>query len=634
MNRIVMSYWIRNVRILTAIAALWTAALQGAGVEVWVSPDGDDNNAGTVEAPFASVDQAQRHARELRRLGKTDTQAPVNIILKDGIYPLLQSLLVRPEDAGTHASPTIFRAAEGARPVLSGGIQVKGWRLADVTTDGLAEAARGRVWVAEAPRVGPRRVEFRDLWVNGQRADRARNAYGEEMNEILVWDRDQREAWIPAPAGDWSGELGPLEMVVHQMWAIAMMRVKSMEIVGDRARLTFHEPESRLQFEKPWPFVWIRGEGNDSPYYLTNSLRLLTRPGEWFQDPESGHVYYWPIDGEAMEDAQVIAPHLDTLVRVHGTEERPVEHVHFQGIGFVHTTWMRPTHAGHVPLQAGFYLLDAYSLQPNRGTPENERLENQAWVGRKPAAVVAEGLHNARFEGCSFEHLASAGLDLVRGCSEIEIVGNRFRDIGGNGLVIGNFQEDGIETHLSYDPMDLSAVVREVRVSNNLLTDIANTDWGCVGIITGFVRDVTIEHNEISDISYTGISLGWGWLSKVSVMQNNHVRANHIHHFGKHVYDTAAIYTLSAQPDSTITGNHLHTIYRPSYVHDPHHWSYIYLDEGSDFFTIEDNWTEGVKFSTNRNGENNVWRRTGPHADPAIRQSAGLQADYRYLLNQ
>jgi hypothetical protein len=115
-------------------------------------------------------------------------------------------------------------------------------------------------------------------------------------------------------------------------------------------------------------------------------------------------------------------------------------------------------------------------------------------------------------------------------------------------------------------------------------------------------------------------------------MRDNHVRANHIHHYGKHMYDTAGIYTLSAQPDSTITRNAIHGIYRPSYVHDPHHWSYIYLDEGSAWLTIEDNWTEGVKFSTNSNGPGNVWRRTGPHAPAGIREAAGLQPQFRDLL--
>ncbi len=625
----------RTHRLFACLAAALclggSAAAAPAPAEIWVSPDGSDLNEGTRAAPMASIDLAQRKAREMRRLKDPAAEGGVDVILRGGVYRLIQPLLVRPEDSGTADSPTVFKAAPGERPVISGGVPVTGWAPLRETVAGLPEAARGNVWVAEAPRAGPRRVEFRDLWVDGRRADRARDAYGEEMNELLVWDRENREAWIPAPAGDWSGNPEPMEMVVHQMWAVAVMRVKTFEVRGDRARVTFHEPESRLQFEKPWPFVWMRGEGNDSPYYLTNSIRLLNRPGEWYQCPESGRVYYWPRDGEAMASAEVTAPYLETVVRVAGTTDRPVSHVHFRGLEFSHTTWMRPTHYGHVPLQAGFFMYDAYNLSP-RGTPESDTLCNQAWVGRKPAAVTVEGLHDSSFERCFFTHHASAGLDLVRATRGNRVEGNVFRDIGGNGLVIGAFQEEGVETHLPYDPADPRELCQNERIANNLFVDVANVDWGCVAVIAGFVRGVTIEHNEIRDVSYTGISLGWGWVIAESAMRDNHVRNNHIHRYGMHMYDTAGIYTLSSQPDSSITGNSVHSILRPSYVHDPHHWSYIYLDEGSDHFLVEDNWTEGVKFSTNRTGENNVWRRTGPHAPREVRENAGLQRRFRDLL--
>lgn len=619
------------------IAALFVgmaSALPAAPAEIWVAPDGSDLNAGTRDAPLASIDIAQRKARELRRLDDPSVEDGVRVVLRGGRYRLLEPLLIRPEDSGTEDSPTYFMSAPGERAELSGGVAVTGWRPVDGRVDGLPDAAQGEVWVAEAPRVGPRRLEFRDLWVNGQRADRARDSYAEDMNELLVWDRDKREAWISAPEGNWSGNPEPLEMVVHQMWAIAILRVKTLDVQGDRARLTFHEPESRLQFEKPWPFVWMRGKGNDSPYFLTNSIQLLDQPGEWYQDPETRRVYYWPREGENMADVDVVAPHLETLLRVAGTPDRPVSHVHFQGLEFSHTTWMRPTHYGHVPLQAGFYMYEGYSLLPDRGTPGNERLCNQAWVGRKPAAVSVEGLLDSTFERCYFTRLAASGLDFVQATRGNRIEGNTFRDIGGNGIVMGAFQEEGVETHLPYDPQDPRELCREEVIANNLVTDVGNTDWGCVGIIAGFVRDVVIEHNEISDVSYTGISLGWGWVSVESALGNNHVRANHIHHYGKHMYDTAGIYTLSTQPDSSITRNAVHSIYRPSYVHDPHHWSYIYLDEGSNYFLVEDNWTEGIKFSTNRTGPENVWRRTGPHAPEEIRQSAGLQPAFQDLLEE
>jgi hypothetical protein len=275
-------------------------------------------------------------------------------------------------------------------------------------------------------------------------------------------------------------------------------------------------------------------------------------------------------------------------------------------------------------------LLDAYKLkQP--GTPDKAGLENQAWIVRPPASVKVSGVEDITFLGCQFRNLGGTGLDYVEAVSKANTEGCLFRDIGGNGLVMGAFAEGAMETHLPYDPADNRILCQDSIISDNLVTDVAVEDWGCVGIIAGYVCGVTIEHNEICDVSYTGISLGWGWTRTVNAMRNNRVHANLIHHFGKRMYDTGGIYTLSSQPHSFITENCVHSIYRPDFVHDPNHWSYIYLDEGSSFFIVKDNWTEGLKFSTNANGPGNTWENNGPSVSAKILQKAGIRKPWEGL---
>ena len=99
------------------------------------------------------------------------------------------------------------------------------------------------------------------------------------------------------------------------------------------------------------------------------------------------------------------------------------------------------------------------------------------------------------------------------------------------------------------------------------------------------------------------------------------------------MYDVAGIYTLGSQPKSYVTENCVHSIYTPGYVHDPNHWFYLYTDEGSSFITVRDNWTEGEKYLQNANGPGNVWENNGPKVDTAIRECAGLKAEYRDLRN-
>ncbi len=625
-NRFVTTAFLLPLAVIQLASALTGLSQDRAPAEFWVAPGGADRNPGTREAPLASVAIAARQARELRRLNDPAAPAGVRIILRGGVYPLTSPWLVRSEDSGTETSPTLVEAAPGERPVLSGGIPVTGWQKATERIPGLPSAARGKVWVAEAPVVGGRILEFRQLWVNERKAVRARQPNGETLDRLLVWDRAAGEASIPAASLAAVREPGRLEMVFHQQWEIAICRVKSVRVEGEKARVIFHQPESRIQFEHPWPQPVMSTNGN-APFFLANAIEFLDEPGEWFQDLPGGRVYYWPRPGEDLARDAVIAPALETVVQVEGSLDRPVTHVQFKGIEFAHTTWLRPSAAGHVPLQAGMFLLDAYKLAP-KGTPYHPGLDNQAWIGRPPAAVSVSGANHIRFERCRFEHLASAGLDLVSGTQDDVIEGCVFRDVGGNGIQAGKFSDPGVETHFPYHPADEREICARERIANNLLTDCANEDWGCVGIGVGYGRQIAIEHNEISNVSYTGISVGWGWNQATNCMSGNRVFANHVHHVATRLCDTAGIYTLSAQPGTVVSENSVHDIRMSPYVFNPNHWFYLYLDEGSSFITVRDNWCPAEKFMKNANGPGNLWENNGPQVSPKIQDAAGLEPEF------
>ncbi|MDR3297719.1 MAG: right-handed parallel beta-helix repeat-containing protein, partial [Prevotellaceae bacterium] len=274
----------------------------------------------------------------------------------------------------------------------------------------------------------------------------------------------------------------------------------------------------------------------------------------------------------------------------------------------------------------------AYKLRP-AGTHERPKLENQAWTEPMPGGLSLKYAHHIRFFRCTFEHFAATGLELVEGTHHNTIEGCTFRDMGGSGLQIGSFGELAYEDHLAFDPADERVLCRHERIVNNLIDDCTNEDWGTVGIAAGFVRDITIEHNEVRNVSYTGISLGWGWNRAVNAMRNNRIHANHVHHYARYMYDVAAIYTLSAQPNTSITENYVHDIFSPAYVHDRKHWFYLYTDEGSAYITVRDNWCPSEKFLRNANGPGNTWENNGPQVSDDIVKRAGLEENFRDLLN-
>lgn len=597
--------------------------------EIWISPKGSDFNDGTCQSPKATLTSALRQAREWRRTEDNRIQGGITIYMEGGTYAFHEPVFIRPEDSGTKESPTIIRSVGDEKVILSGGISIKGWKK------------QGKVWVADVPAFNGRPLDFRQLWVNGKKAVRARDVEDfEKMNRICSVDEKNEILYVPAVSIrrliDNKGNLKAkyAEMVLHQMWCVANLRIRSVEVQGDSAAIRFHQPESRIQFEHPWPRPMVTTDGHNSAFYLTNARELQDVPGEWYHDIDARKVYYYPREGEKMQEAEVIVPAVETLVRVEGTLDRPVRHIRFEKITFSYTTWMRPSEKGHVPLQAGMYLTDGYRIEPKMQRDYlNHPLDNQGWLGRPAAAVRVVAARQIDFERCQFEHLGSTGLDYEEAVQGGVVRGCLFRDIAGNGLLVGSFSPAAHETHLPYDPADRREVCTQQQINNCYFTEIGNEDWGCLAIAAGYVGDVNIEHNEISEVPYSGISLGWGWTQTVNCMRNNRVHANLIHHYAKHMYDVAGIYTLGSQPKSYVTENCVHSIYKPGYVHDPNHWFYLYTDEGSSFITVRDNWTEGEKYLQNANGPGNVWENNGPKVDSVIRERAGLEAGYKDLLN-
>jgi hypothetical protein len=577
---------------------------------LWAMAQGDTI---TVEPGEYTIEQALQQAR-LARLHNSVQGGFAVLKLQPGTYRLSQPVILRPEDSGT-------RITADGNVRLSGGVVISNWRK------------QGRLWVANVPLWNGRPLEFRQLWVNGRKAVRARDvADFEQMHRILSVDKAKETIYVPRKSVETLNSrhstfnsqhptlnsrhstFNTLEMVLHEMWCTANLRIKDIRVEGDSAALTFHQPESHIHFMHPWPSPMVTPDGkHNSAFYLTGARELLDQPGEWWLNLQQQKLYYMPLPDEDMRTAEVIAPALETLLMVEGTPDEPVKDVTLEGITFEHATWLRPSMKGHAPLQAGMYMIEAYKIRPQISRPNGDhKLDNQGWVGRPAAAVAVNCAERFCLSECAFRHTASTALDYHLYVNGGTVDRCTFSDIGGTAILAGSFGPEGHEAHLPYNPFDRREICTGLTISNNRINDAANEDWGCLGIGAGFVRGIRILHNEISNVSYTGISLGWGWNQQPCAMADNIVRGNYIHHYARHMYDTAGIYTLGAQPHTTIEENVVDSIYSPSYVHDPEHWFYLYTDEGSSGITVRHNWTPSEKFLKNANGPGNTWEDNGP----------------------
>jgi hypothetical protein len=191
--------------------------------------------------------------------------------------------------------------------------------------------------------------------------------------------------------------------------------------------------------------------------------------------------------------------------------------------------------------------------------------------------------------GTSSLRCAATGLDLISGTHDDRIVGNVFTDLGAAGVSLGKFAQDSLtEVHIAYNPTDKNEISTNDTVKNNLVTKVTTEIQGAVGIGAGYPRNVVIEHNEVSYMNYSGISVGFGWTKSSTAMTNNHINWNNVHHVAQLLADAGPIYTLSNQgTGSQIQYNYIHDMAASQWAD---YWIVaIYLDEGTSGYDVSHN---------------------------------------------
>ena len=483
-----------------------------------------------------SLHDALRQAREWRRTNDPRCKGGITITLQKGRYYMNEPLFLRPEDSGTKESPLIIRGSGTLKSFICGDPRQK----------------HTQIWP----------LKEQDDGLPKNRHDDGLPTKG--MERMISFNKEKRTITIPTPPDSVlrdfvskntaeSTSRPPLEMVVHQRWAIAILRVKDIRVLNDSVtEVSFMEPESRLEFEHPWPQPVIGGERGNSSFLLRTTEQR---------------------DG------------IEQLVIVDGAN-----YVRFEGLTFKHTCWNRPLHKGHVTLQGGFPLVDAYKLAVP-GLPWDKDLENQAWVERPVSAVTVRNAHHVDFHSVLFENLAATALDFVDNVSDCVVQQCTFGNIGGTAIMGGSFAESPMEVHRPYQ--HLAERCQRLTIQENFVVDAANEDWGAVGIGLGYVRHCTISKNHVFFLSYSGICVGWGWTPLNTGMENNRIEGNNVSNYARQLYDAGGIYTLSNQPGSVISGNTISAPYPAPYATNYRGFR-IYLDARTDGFTIESNYTGDI----------------------------------------
>lgn len=362
--------------------------------------------------------------------------------------------------------------------------------------------------------------DSRQLYVNGLRAIRARSI------DATGWSENGDGYDCPAAVAGWKN-ITNVEVVSFHKWKCH--RGPIANVSGNHA----------VMAQPYWAQVHRQEEAE--PVWVENAYELLDEEGEWYLDRPAAKIYYKPRAGEVMATAEVILPKLESLINASGAS-----HILFHGLNFAYTTWLYPNTVN------GFSCAQSEVVF---GSPADVQL---------PGALNFDHCENIRFENNSFEHLGIGGLHLYSGCKTNTVYDNVFRDISGTAISIGSYGDNNPSA---------ADLVKDNTIDNNLISNVANEYLGCVGIFTGYTDHVVLTHNEIRNLPYTGISMGWGWSNIPTVAKNNEVSYNRIDSVMTTLIDGGAIYTLSAQAGSNVNNNYVN--------HQINLYGSLYPDEGS-----------------------------------------------------
>lgn len=492
---------------------------------------GHNNNSGlSATSAFATITKA----RDVVRTVNGNMTGDIVVFLLSGTYEHHATLSFNASDSGNNGHNVYYKAHSGAVPVISGGKKITDWML----HDGSKNIYRAKVSTTD---------NFRQLYVNGVRATRAKggafpdvafssdNTYLTTSDKTLIGYKNQSN----------------IELVSYREWAMQRALVSSITDNGVNAKLTMLAPYfSHMRTQHSAVYF-------DAPKWIENAYELVDTEKEWYLDRSAGMLYYKPATEENVSSLEIVAPTVEKLVEVKGTLTARVHNIVFDGLTFSHATWLTPSAIGHSELQA----LQQMPVGGGRLT-------------ETPANIIVDSAKAIQFQNCTFCHIGNVGLDL-RFTQETTVHRCSFYDISGSGIQVLGFVNDP-------NPSDPNKICKNNIIARNRIHDVCVEYYGGVGIFVGYAEGTSIQFNEIYNVPYSGISVGFGWSDyPVTICKRNKILNNHVHDYTKLLRDGGGVYTLGPQPDSICSRNFLSNMVNQQGA--------LYLDEGSAYYAVDRN---------------------------------------------
>lgn len=570
--------------------------------DIYVSPDGNDNNDGSKVSPLATLYGAQKMARLF--YSKQPSEKVV-IYLADGVYTTNSGHVFDNRDIGDDRSSLIICAEPGAKPVIMGSqmIPFKAWKpLSKEALKRVHPAVDARKLVElDLERLGIRNTlpfpdsfvnswSSIDLFVNNERMPVSRfpnleqkvRSQSEKGWLTCNGSKDERSFYYAEGGqpknGDMTNELESdnsqrakrwVKSISqgHDLWLKGNFRVPWDPVTLKVEKIDMNEKwirfvkkpsggmGSKYSESVPNASVPYRYGSGEETYYAINYLDEIDEPGEWAIDFKDKKLYFYP-KCELKESIAYISDSKTPLVLVRNTRN-----LTFEGITF---------------------------------------------AGSLGYGVKIECSENVRVAGCKFYNLSSTGI-YIHKSKKVIIQSNDIHDIGSFGITV-----DKVGDLFKLEDAEFLIDNNHIYRMGQLAFNGGISLFECVG--------VTISHNLIHDTP------------KNCIENRNSVRVlmeyNEMHNIALHTGDTGAVYSYGGW---YTYGN----VLRYNFLHHLVRGNGLYPDDGDSGDVMYGNVIHGAVngFHVGGGHDNLIFNNLIVDCERVNIDNRGIQRNYRLGTN-
>jgi hypothetical protein len=437
--------------------------VKATAADLYVAADGNDNNAGTITAPFRTLDKARAQVRTLL----TDASGPIHVWVRGGTYYLSSPLTFDSSDSGTSTAPVTYSSYKDEKVILSGGFKVT------------SDWSRHTGHIMKTHIGAGKDVDL--LFLDGKQQIMAR--YPNFDSSKVYLDGYASDAINPARAARWANpSTGYIRSLHFSMWG------------GNDYKITGKDADNKVQYN--WVGDNNRGDGMHGNYRMVeNIFEELDSPGEWFYNRNSGDLYFYPPNGTNLKSSTVEMACLEELIKVVGNSSGKVKYLTFSGFTLTHvkrTLFSRPY----------------------------EGLLRGDWAIARAGTLYIQNAENITVKNCTFDQVGGNGV-FISGYNRDHVIDNNaFIDTGATCVqVVGQMSACRYPSTWSNHHTDITDMTagpatddypKNITVRNNYMFNMGRFEKQSAGVNISMSQAVAVQHNTIHRSPRSGVNINDG----------------------------------------------------------------------------------------------------------------------------